>query len=158
MKIKFKNADKALGRPITPRDLVVRLRALEAACKYLGVSTHPLNPIRQTVIDYLESLPVHTDDIATRPSRWQGFVLAGGEWWPCVVVNEIDTGPYKGGCEYRIDYADGASESGVVLDGRWAHCTADQMPNFHWVKLEDEPAAVIDTQDDAEDTDDHPDD
>ncbi len=107
---------------------------LEEHLKAAGVTMpEQLFDRRQELQAAIEALPIHADGISGR--RWYGFIYSSGEWWPASVVN----GSRKAGwIEYRIDYDDGSSESGPVPPFEWAHCTADNTPNFHWLDRDED--------------------
>ena len=90
-----------------------------------------LGKARIAIEDKLSSLPIHTDGIQCRAPLF--FTLTAGEWWPCSagIVNE--DGVTKNRLQYRIDYENGSSESGVAQPLSWAHATVDGDVNYHWL-------------------------
>lgn len=117
------------GRP----DWAATAEAIDAVTERLrafGLAAHA-NPIRAALQARIEELPIHQDEV--HPGRTEGFVLSGGEWWPCSVIVEINHGVMRGGIQYRIDYTNGDVESGVVRRYHWAHATADDTVNYHWL-------------------------
>jgi hypothetical protein len=122
----------------TPLETIKRLSALADAFAELDIPIHKLNGAALALQQHFESFPIHTDHI--KPGWWQGFVLTCGEWWPCHAMNENVNGDTV---SYRIDYVDGASESGIALKYKWAHCTADDTVNYHWLDAVDVPEESV---------------
>lgn len=118
-------------RKVTPLVAVERLCNLADAFLELGIPVSSLNGAAQVLQSHFEGLPVHWEGVK---KGWvYGFVLAGGDWFPCHALIEIKEGRHNGSAQYRIDYEDGSCESGIVLKYKWAHCTADDTVNYHWL-------------------------
>lgn len=110
---------------------------LEEQVKAAGMNiAEQLYDRRQEIRDALEAMPIHTEDVDAR--RPMGFIYTSGEWWPAKVCNDL--GKWA---EYRINYADGFSESGLKDRYEWAHCTADNTPNFHWLDRPEDEAIQL---------------
>ena len=99
-------------------------------CADAGLEPPPLGDVKLHLASQLENLVVHEEDIADKCILF--FVLSGGEWWPCHAGSVNEKGPSKDWLNFRIDYSDGSSDSGVAQPLHWAYCTCDNMPNYHW--------------------------
>jgi hypothetical protein len=111
----------------------------QTKCAELGISVEKinLNEIKRQVQQKLEELPILTEGVANKRPMY--FILSGDGWWPVHAGNETRACGKDGWLNYRIDYTDGTIESGVTRPFRWAHCTADDQPNYHWLDAEEEP-------------------
>jgi hypothetical protein len=92
----------------------------EAADKIANILEVEHNRI---VVD-LESLPIDRENIQTSEQDTMGFVLCRGKWIPCAVMNRTA----KNWVEFRINYTDGTSDSGVKYYPGWADCNQDNLP------------------------------
>ena len=119
----------------TARTLQEDLQAyleFEKQCKAARIDIREqLYDRRQEIVRLFESLPIHTEGVRTSWTMY--FVLACGEWWPATVGNEGSRF-----LKYRIDCLDGSAECGFAANLRWAHCTADNTVNFHWLEREED--------------------
>lgn len=81
----------------------------------------------------MEMLPIHVEDITTRPQAWMFFVLCDGEWWPCksgsINRNNSHFGPVL---NYVIEMKRSFENGSAIGLGTWAHCTADSTPCLDW--------------------------
>tara|TARA_R100001143_G_C3347501_1_gene127641 strand:- start:150 stop:674 length:525 start_codon:yes stop_codon:yes gene_type:complete len=78
---------------------------------------------------YLEERHVHELDYAHSSPLY--FVWSADGWFEVTGGNVFWWKAAKGWTlQYRIDYKDGSSESGVARPGEWAHCTADNHPSI----------------------------
>jgi hypothetical protein len=114
------------------KEIRSNLEHLQKLEQSLGVRATSLNPLRAELRSKMENLPVETNGMAAN-KRISYFMLCGGQWYPCHAGYESDR---EGWLNYRIDYQDGSSESGVAKPWEWAHCTVDNTPNYHWIEVE----------------------
>lgn len=112
--------------------VVKQLIQLEQLIQLAGIPTDVLNPLRSALTEKLEALPIKWEGIAHKPVLF--FVLCGGEWFPCHGGFEVEDGPRKGWLNFRTDYDNGSTDSGPTQPYEWAHCTADELPNYHWLE------------------------
>ena len=100
----------------------------------LDLDVGVLGPVAEHLQEQMEAIPIVTDGIAKKYII--GFALVGDSWYPVHVLNEIDRQPGEpmhGWALVRTDHDDGSSSSGPVQRYRWAHCTADDTVNYHWL-------------------------
>lgn len=95
-----------------------------------------LRELDREVVVRLEDLPINRDGMARKPILF--FVLDGEEWIPAHDGHELSEGVFAGWLNFRTDYADGSAESGTARPYEWAHCTADELPDYHWLRSPEE--------------------
>lgn len=131
-------------KPHTPKPSLLgavrKLKELETALKAIGQPTHFLNPQRAALQAAIEAIPVNWDWVKDRGVM--GFVLLSGEWFPFHVSEDCNPNnvAFAGGVFYAIRHDDGTASQGPCKPLEWAHCTADDHVNYHWLDAEDEPA------------------
>jgi len=132
------------------KSAVRQLVQLEQSLQLAGIHSSVLNPLRQVLQDKIEALPINTDGVAKKPIMY--FILSGGEWFPAHGGQEIEDGPRKGWLNCRTDYDNGSSDGGPVQPYDWAHCTADELPNYHWLDQVEPPPAPKEEPEDVSDS------
>lgn len=85
--------------------------------------------IPKQLIQIMEELPIVWNDVHEKGIMF--FILVGNEWFPCHVGTIDET---IGWLNYRINYKDGSTENGISRPFHWAHCTADNSVNYHWLE------------------------
>jgi len=125
------------------RSAVKQLIQLEQSLQLAGIHTSVLNPLRDALTSKLEALPISMAGTANKPIMF--FVLSGGEWFPCHGGFEIEEGVRKGWLNFRTDYDNGSADSGPAQPYEWAHCTADNLPNYHWLETVEPPPVSKET-------------
>jgi len=117
---------------------VRELKRLEETLEAIGQPTHSLNPFRAQLQAAMEAIPINWENAAKRAVM--GFVLLAGEW--CPVHNFGDCNPasiFAGGIFWGIRHEDGSTSQGPSQKYEWAHCTADNTVNYHWLDQTEEP-------------------
>lgn len=123
---------------------VEQLLALEMSLLAVGVHPSALNPVRDALRDRMESLPINWLGVIRKPVLY--FVLVAGEWFPCHAGQETD----HRWLNFRTDYEGGITEGGPAQPFRWAHCTADNTVNYHWLTHVEPPEEAPEEEDEDE--------
>ncbi len=103
-------------------------------CALAGVDMTVLRQAIRKIAEGMEELPLVEDDFARKPILF--FFLSAGKWCPCHRGYVTD----KGWLNWQVDYASPSrgSDTGVTRPYHWAHCTADDTPNYHWFNEDDD--------------------
>lgn len=140
---RVRKPEKPFVRPKTPLLAVEQLIELGETLKAVGVHPSATNDARAALQEHFENLPVRWDLVKDN-RRTEFFVLAGNEWFPAVYGEEVTHNRIlEGMLLSRIENADGSVESGPIGKYKWAHCTADNTVNYHWLDPIDPPEAEV---------------